>query len=97
MGEKAEAASKRMYAFKTPDGEDVALRQDLSAPILRSYIEHHLGYFASPLKVYHSGSVFRFGRVESGMNREVRQWGFDIIGDNDAVYDMQIILASLEF
>jgi len=97
LGEKAEAASKKMYAFKTPDGEDVALRQDLSAPVLRSYIEHHLGYFASPLKVYHTGSVFRFGRVENGMNREVRQWGFDIIGDNDAVYDMQVILASLEF
>ncbi len=97
IGEKAEAAAKKMYSFKTPDGQDVALRQDLSAPVLRSYIEHHLGYFASPLKVYHKGPVFRFGKVEPGMNREVRQWGFDIIGDNDAVYDIQVILASMEF
>ena len=97
IGEKAEAAAKKMYSFKTPDGQDVALRQDLSAPVLRSYIQHHLGYFASPLKVYHKGPVFRFGKVEPGMNREVRQWGFDIIGDNDAVYDIQVILASMEF
>ena len=97
IGEKAEAAAKKMYSFKTPDGQDVALRQDLSAPVLRSYIEHHLGYFASPLKVYHKGPVFRFGKVEPGMNREVRQWGFDIVGDNDAVYDIQVILASMEF
>ncbi|MCX6788953.1 MAG: histidine--tRNA ligase [Candidatus Jorgensenbacteria bacterium] len=97
LGEKAEEAAKKMYSFKTPEGEDVALRQDLSAPVLRSYIEHHLGYFASPLKVYHTGSVFRFGKLDNGNNREIRQWGFDIIGDNDAVYDMQVILASLEF
>ena len=96
-GDASHATSRRLYTMKTDDGEEVALRADLSAPVLRSYIEHHLGYYASPLKAFHSGSVMRQEKADSGRHREVRQWGFDIVGDNDAVYDMQVILAAMEF
>lgn len=93
----SDGIEKKLYTFKTRDGEQAALRADLSAPVMRSYIEHHLGYFASPLKVYHYGPVFRFEKAVEGRMRQIHQWGFDVIGDNDPVYDMQVILASLEF
>ncbi len=88
---------RKLYRLTTEEGEEAALRADLSAPILRSYIEHHLGYYASPLKVYHFGSVARQEKLDNGKRCEVHQWGFDVVGDNDAVYDMQVILAAMEF
>lgn len=92
-----ESTSRKLYRLTTEEGEEVALRADLSAPILRSYIEHHLGYYASPLKVQHYGSVARQEKLDNGKSCEVHQWGFDIVGDNDAVYDMQVVLAAMEF
>lgn len=96
-GSAKESARKKLFLLDVKEGAELALRSDLSAPILRSYIEHHLGYFASPLRVFHYGSVFRFSKVKEGCDREIRQFGFDIVGDNDPVYDVQIILVAMEF
>jgi len=59
---------------------------------MRSYIENHLGYFASPLKVFYWGPVFPRGDVPM-----TRQWGFKIIGDSDPIYDAEMITATLHF
>lgn len=93
-GNAKEQAERRLFKIDTKEGK-LALRSDLSAPVLRSYVEHRLGYFASPLRVYHHGPVFRDGRVREGFEREVKQWGFDIVGDNDPVYDVQVMLVAM--
>ncbi|MFA6365048.1 MAG: histidine--tRNA ligase [Candidatus Paceibacterota bacterium] len=93
----SDGIEKKLFMLKTRDGEQVALRADLSAPVMRSYIQNHLGYFASPLKIYQNASIFRFEKIDDGKLRQIHQWGFDVIGDNDPVYDMQIILAAFEF
>lgn len=93
-GAGKEQAEKKLFRIDTKEGK-LALRSDLSAPVLRSYIEHRLGYFSSPLRVFHYGPVFRNGKLKDGCEREVKQWGFDIVGDNDAVYDVQVMLAAI--
>jgi len=64
---------------------------------MRSYLENHLGYFSTPLKVFYYGPMFRYERPQRGRYREHHQWGFEIIGDGDAVYDAEIILTTLSF
>ena len=97
VGGETDVVEKQMYTFKTKGGERVALRPEGTAPVARSYLEHHLGYFMTPLKVYYTGPMFRYERPQAGRERQFHQWGFEIIGDSDPVYDGQIILATLGF
>ncbi|MDI6820704.1 MAG: histidine--tRNA ligase [Patescibacteria group bacterium] len=97
VGASTDIIEKEMYVFKTKGGDRVALRPEGTAPVVRSYIEHHLGYFASPLKVYYYGPMFRYGRPQAGRERQFHQFGFEILSDNDPVYDGEIILVALEF
>jgi len=97
VGMTSDIVEKEMYVFKTKGGERVALRPEGTTPVMRSYIEHHLGYFSSPLKVYYYGPMFRYGRPQAGRERQFHQFGFEILGDNDPVYDGEIILVALEF
>ncbi len=87
-----EEAEKELMTYKHKKLGTLALRTEASAPIMRSYIENHLGYFASPLKVFYWGPVFPRG--ETSM---IRQWGFKIIGDSDPIYDAEMITATLNF
>lgn len=97
VGEMTDIVEKEMYVFKTKGGERVALRPEGTSPVMRSYLENHLGYFSTPLKVFYYGPMFRYERPQRGRYREHHQWGFEIIGDGDAVYDAQVILVALSF
>lgn len=97
VGQDTDVVEKQMYAFKTKGGENVVLRPEGTAAVMRSYLQHHLGYFSSPLKVYYYGPMFRQERPQQGRYRQFHQWGFEVIGDSDPVYDVQIMLAVLDF
>lgn len=87
---------KKLFVFSLKKGERVVLRPGGILPILRSYVEHHLGYFSSPLKVFSYGPMFRRHPSENAPVVS-HEWGFQIIGDNDPVYDIQSITVVLDF
>ncbi len=96
-GLTTDIVEKQMYVFKTRGGDRLALRPEGTPSVMRSYLQHHLGYFFSPLKVYYYGPMFRYERSQAGREREFHQWGFEIIGENDPFYDTEIILTVLDF
>ncbi len=96
VGANTDIVEKEMYTFKTKGGELVALRPENTAPIMRSYLQNQLGYFASPLKVFYFGPFFRYEKPQAGRERQFHQWGFEIIGDSDPVYDIEVILVCLD-
>ncbi|MDP2704735.1 MAG: histidine--tRNA ligase [bacterium] len=97
IGEATDIVEKEMFSFKTRGGEVVVLRPEGTAPVMRSYIQNHLGHFASPLRVFYEGPMFRYERPQAGRYRQFHQWGFEIIGDGDPFYDVQIILVTINF
>lgn len=97
LGASTDVIEKEMYVFKTKGGDRVALRPEGTASIIRSYLENHLGYFALPLKVYYMGPMFRYERPQAGRYRQLHQLGFEVVGDSDPVYDVQIILTAFSF
>jgi len=97
VGASTDIVEKQMYVFKTKGGDRVALRPEGTAAVVRSYLEHHLGYYSSPLKVFYYGPMFRYERPQAGRERQFHQWGFEILGDADPVYDGEIILVALDF
>ncbi|MEX2436617.1 MAG: HisS family protein, partial [Candidatus Paceibacterota bacterium] len=73
----------------------ISLRVNGVIPVMRSYIENQLGRFASPLKSYYKGAMFK--KNDSGEISQNHHWGFSIIGDGDVFYDIEIIMAVIDF
>lgn len=96
-GVVTDIVEKQMFAFKTRGGDRVALRPEGTPSVMRSYLEHHLGYFSSPLKVFYYGPFFRYEKPQAGRQRQFHQWGVEIIGENDPFYDVETILTALDF
>lgn len=96
VGESTDIVEKQMFTFRTRGGERVALRPEGTAPVIRSYLQHQLGYFSSLLKVWYYGPMFRYEKPQLGRGRQFHQLGFEIISDQDAVYDVELILAAMD-
>jgi histidyl-tRNA synthetase len=95
IGEETNLVEKEMYVLKTKGGDFLALRPEFTAANMRAYMEHGLSRTGQPQKLYNFGPVFRHERPQLGRLRQFSQIGFEIIGgQNDPVYDAQIILIS---
>jgi len=95
VGEGTDIVEKEFFVFKTKGGDCLALRPEMTAPVVRSYIQNNLHRLPQPAKLYYSGPVFRHENPQAGRYREFNQFGLEIIGgESDSVYDAQIIIAA---
>jgi len=89
---------KRLYAFSLKGQGKMILRPGGRIPLLRSYHEHHLGYFSSPLKTFSFGAMVRRPTSRSQHSHEMHEWGFNIIGEaSDPFYDVSVLGVTLQF
>ncbi len=68
-----------LYSFKDKGGRDITLRPELTAPVMRFYVEK-LQMETKPLKFYYFGNCFRYDRPQEGRYREFWQMGCELIG-----------------
>jgi len=76
-----DAIIEEIYAFTDKGGRELALRPELTAPVIRFYVDK-LQMEAKPLKLFYFGNCFRYDRPQKGRYREFRQAGCEIIGTN---------------
>ena len=92
-GETSDIVTKEMYDFEDKGGRHIALRPEGTASTVRAYIENKL--FApeipKPLKMYYSGSMFRYEQPQSGRLREFHQFGVECFGSKNPAIDVEII------
>jgi len=82
-----------IYAFSDKGGRALALRPELTAPVIRFYIDK-LQMEPKPLKLYYFGNCFRYDRPQKGRYREFQQAGCEIIGaDTPEAYAELIAMA----
>ena len=91
IGLNTDVVEHEMYTLKTKGGDFLALRPELTAPIVRAYIENGFANQPQPVKFFHWGPVFRHGAPQAGRYRQFHQADFDIIGEGDPVVDAQVI------
>ncbi len=88
-----ETIIEELYAFKDKSGRDLALRPELTAPVIRLYVDK-LQMKPKPLKLFYFGSCFRYDRPQKGRYREFTQAGCELIGtDTPEAYAELIALA----
>ena len=90
LGQLTDIVSKEIFAFNR--GEDnYVLRPELTAPVVRSYVENHLDQRGGAQKLYYIGPMFRAERPQKGRQRQFHQFGVEVIGSDDAVADVEVI------
>jgi len=84
-----------IYNFKDKGDREIALRPELTAPVIRMYVET-LQRSAKPLKFYYFDNCFRYERPQKGRFREFFQFGVEIIGSPRPEAEAEVIALSVE-
>jgi histidyl-tRNA synthetase len=80
----------QMYTFADKSGRAIALRPELTAPVMRYYSTELLSV-PKPIKVYYFGNCFRYERTQKGRFREFWQFGVELIGGMAPEADAELI------
>lgn len=93
VGESTDIVSKEMYTLTTKGGDELALRPEGTASVLRAALQgnlHKLG--GLPVKLWYSGSYYRYERAQKGRYRHFSQVGAEAIGAEDPALDAEMII-----
>ena len=91
VGEETDIVSKEMYSWEDRDGSSLTLRPELTASVVRSYIQHNLRGQAPAQRLYYLGPLFRRERPQKGRQRQFHQFGVEAFGSENPEQDTEII------
>lgn len=95
IGAGTDIVSKEMFAFERGDTSYV-LRPEVTAPVMRSYLQHSLGQERAVQKLYYIGPCFRAERPQKGRYRQFHQFGVEYIGTDSVLADAEVISLMVE-
>src|SRR4051794_37880115 len=91
VGESTDVVTKEMYTFEDRGGRSLTLRPELTAGLMRAFIEHRLHDGALPVKLWTVGSAFRYERPQAGRYRHFTQVDMEALGVDDPALDAEVI------
>ncbi|MGI8825957.1 MAG: histidine--tRNA ligase [Chloroflexota bacterium] len=90
-GPDSDIVDKEMYSFQDRGGDDLTLRPEGTAPVMRAYLQHGMNKLVQPIKLYYFEHMYRYDRPQRGRFREHHQFGCEAIGSDDAYVDVEMI------
>ena len=96
LGVSSDIISKEMYHFKDQGGDELVLRPEGTAAIVRALITNSLQEDANKNFYYH-GPMFRRERPQSGRLRQFHQVGLEVFGDRNVLDDVRVIILAEKF
>ena len=90
IGEHTDIVAKEMYTFTDRSGEELTLRPENTAGVVRAILSNGLTQSA-PLKFFYSGPMFRYERPQRGRFRQFHQIGAELIGVAQPQADIELI------
>jgi histidyl-tRNA synthetase len=90
IGEHTDIVAKEMYTFHDRGGEEITLRPENTAGVVRALISNGLAQ-SVPLKFFYSGPMFRYERPQKGRFRQFHQIGVELIGVAQPQADIEVI------
>ncbi len=88
-----ESIIDEIYNFTDKGGRELALRPELTAPVIRFYVEK-LQMEPKPLKLFYFGNCYRYDRPQKGRYREFMQAGCELIGTDSCEAIAELISMS---
>jgi histidyl-tRNA synthetase len=90
LGDSSDIVTKEMYTFLSRSGEEITLRPEGTAGVVRCLISQGLSQHL-PLKLFYQGPMFRHERPQKGRLRQFHQIGVELLGVATPLGDIEII------
>lgn len=92
VGQSSDIVGKEMYQFIDKGGNDVCLRPEGTAGVVRAFIENKFDRTGGVRRYFYHGSMFRYERPQRGRLREFHQFGVECFGESSVYEDASVIL-----
>lgn len=92
VGESSDIVNKEMYQFIDKGDNDVCLRPEGTAGVVRSFIQNKFDKAGGIKRWYYYGPMFRYERPQKGRLREFHQFGAEVFGVSSVYEDANIIM-----
>ena len=90
LGESSDIVTKEMYTFIDKGEEEITLRPEGTAGIVRAIISNGL-IQEMPFKAFYHGPMFRYERPQKGRLRQFHQVGIELLGVEKEQADIEVI------
>jgi histidyl-tRNA synthetase len=91
IGEATDIVGKEMYTFTDRGGTSITLKPEMTASVVRSFVEHSLGNLQSLNKLFYVSPMFRQERPQAGRLRQFHQFGAEALGSSSPYLDAEMI------
>jgi histidyl-tRNA synthetase len=92
VGESSDIVNKEMYQFIDKGENDVCLRPEGTAGVVRSFIQNKFDRAGGTYRWYYYGPMFRYERPQKGRLRQFHQFGCEVFGVSSVYEDANIIM-----
>lgn len=92
VGESSDIVGKEMYQFRDKGDNDVCLRPEGTAGIVRAFIQEKYDKAGLSKRFFYHGPMFRYERPQKGRLRQFHQFGAESFGEANVREDATIIL-----
>ncbi len=90
LGDTTDVVTKEMYSFVDKGGDEITLRPENTAGVVRAVLSNGL-LQQTPLKYFYVGPMFRYERPQKGRQRQFHQIGIELIGVPEPLGDVEVI------
>ncbi len=90
-----EGIMQEMYVFEDKGGRSLALRPEITAAVIRMYV-NEAKVAPKPLRWCYFADCFRYERPQKGRYRQFWQFGAELIGADTALADAEVIMLAAE-
>lgn len=92
----SDSMKSKMFRMVDRDtGEMIALRPDMTS-LLAKLVKLKKDDLNQPERLYYMGKVFRYEKIKSGMYREIKQAGIELIGEKKIKADIEVVSMAIE-
>ena len=92
VGESSDIVGKEMYQFIDKGENDVCLRPEGTAGVVRAFIQKKLDKAGGLHRFFYHGPMFRYERPQKGRLREFHQFGVESFGQASVYEDATMIM-----
>jgi len=92
VGDSSDIVGKEMYRFFDKGENDVCLRPEGTAGIVRAFIQNKLDKKGGIHRFFYHGAMFRYERPQKGRLRQFHQFGCESFGEQSVYEDANVIL-----
>ena len=92
VGESSDIVGKEMYQFIDKGENDVCLRPEGTAGVVRAFIQKKLDRAGGTHRFFYYGPMFRYERPQKGRLREFHQFGVESFGLESVYEDATMIM-----